>query len=111
MSGQLEFDFSRPGPARRGELPRDPLERGYVALRAEQAAMLRDLEARFGVILGRRVRVTLSGIDDEFEGKLVVDTLLPPSAPREKLRLRIGRVSFDHTDIETCIALGDPGEK
>jgi hypothetical protein len=88
-------------------LPRDPLERAFEALRAEQAALLRELEERFGVILGRRVRVTLFGIDDEFEGKLAVDTLRPPTKPGEELHLRIGRVSFDHPDIETCIAPGD----
>ena len=111
MSSQLEIDFASPAPGRgkrktdEARLPRDETERGYETLRAEHAQALRTLEERFGVVLNRRVRVTLSGIDDEFSGKLVLDQLFHPASRRESLRLRIGTVSFDHTDIESCTVL------
>lgn len=106
MTDQLQFDFAaRRGAPARDELPRDPHERGYERFRAEHAAALRQIEARFGVVLNRRVRLTLAGIPGEFEGRLVSDQLLYPSKRGEPLRLRIGQAAFDYTDIESCVVL------
>lgn len=89
------------------ELPRDVSERGYAALRQEQAEALRQLEARFGVVLNRRVRVTLTGIPGEFVGLMQMAQLLYPSKRGEEFRLRIGTVSFDHGDVESCVVVGE----
>ena len=111
MPEQLQFDFDkpvsekeRPGDAVM-ELPRDPAARGYATFESEQAAALRELEERFGLILNKHVRLRLFGWDEEFEGKLLLDQLLPPASRREGLRLRIGTVSFDAVDIECCVRL------
>ena len=109
MPEQLQFDFERSGrkPTEQNgaplmELPRDPAARGYSAFISEQTAALNELEQRFGLILNKKVRLRLIGWDEEFVGKLVLDQLLPPTDRQEGLRLRIGTVSFDDTDIEVC---------
>lgn len=110
---QLLFDFNAPetpGGARGeagGSLPRDASERGYEAMNRERGQVIESLERRFGVVLNKRVRLTLSGIDDEFTGKLVLDQLLFPSKKGDELRLRIGSVSFDYRDVESCVVLPD----
>ena len=91
---QLQFDFDAP----RGEA-------GYAALEAGREAALRQLAERFGIALGQRVRLTLRGIDAEFEGRLLVDDLILPAGRHAPLRLRIGRTSFDFADIESCVVL------
>jgi hypothetical protein len=45
------------------------------------------------------------GRDEELEGKLLLDSLLIPALDEETIRLRLGQVSFDHTDIEFCETL------
>ena len=108
MPEQLQFDFDKrnrkkdragdAGP----ELPRDPAADGYAAFRTEQAEAFRAMEERFGVILNKNVRLKLIGWDEVFEDKLMLDQLLHPTSRKEGLRLRIGKVSFDYTDIEFC---------
>jgi hypothetical protein len=115
---QLALDFTQTAPARpavppvvppRPEpltaLPGDPSERGYQAFHSERAAALQELEQRFGLILNRRVRVTLCGVPAEFVGTLVLAQLLPCAAGHEPLRLRIGTAEFDDADIESCVLL------
>lgn len=80
---------------------------GYVKFQAEQAEFFRELENRFGIILNRRVRVKLKDMDREFEGKLVMDQLLPPASRKEELRLRVGSIDFNFTDIEHVILLAE----
>jgi hypothetical protein len=124
MPTQLQFDFDAPPPPRKQglensprpppvltepELPRDVLERGYAALRNEQEEALRQLEARFGVVLNRRVRVTLTGFPNEFVGLIQIAQLLHPSKRGEELRLRIGPMSFDHGDVESCVVVDEGG--
>lgn len=111
MSDQIEFDFNAPRPASGKHLPEDPLERGYRAFQAEQVRAVEALEQRFGVVLNRRVRVTLHGWEDEFVGKLRVDQLLHPTRRGDPLRLRVGSVSFDYTDIATCVVLPEGVER
>lgn len=107
MDEQIEFDFTAARKGEEGALPKDSLERGFREFMAEQERGLQELERRFGVVLNRRVRLTLHGWDDEFEGKLLVDQLLYPRRRGEALRLRVGTMSFDHTAIATCVVLGD----
>jgi len=111
MPEQLQFDFDERnrkqdrtghvGP----ELPRDPAANGYTAFRTEQEEAIRAMEERFGVILNKNVRLKLIGWDDVFEGKLMLNQLLHPASRKEGLRLRIGKISFDYTDIEYCLLL------
>ena len=108
MSDQLQFDFEgrnrnqdQAGDAD-PELPRDPSASGYAAFGTEQAAAVRAMEDRFGVILNKNVRLKLIGWDEVFEGKLLLAQLLYPATHQEGLRLRIGRVPLDYTDIEYC---------
>ena len=108
MSDQLQFDFEgrdrnqdRAGDAD-PELPRDPFVNGYDDFGAEQAAAVRAMEDRFGVILNKNVRLKLIGWDEVFEGRLMLKQLLYPATRQEGLRLRIGTVDFDYTDIEYC---------
>ena len=111
MPEQLQFDFDKSVSEKERigdvvmELPRDPAARGYATFTLEQAAGLRELEERFGLILNKYVRLRLFGWNDEFEGKLLLDQLLPPASRREGLRLRIGKVLFDAADIECCVRL------
>ena len=86
-------------------MPSDNDGTGYAKFRAEQAEFFRELEDRFGIILNRRVRVKLKDMDREFEGKLIMDQLLPPTSRKEGLRLRVGSIDFNFTDIEHVILL------
>jgi len=108
MPDQLQFDFEgrdrnqdRAGDAG-PELPHDPSASGYAAFGNEQAAAVRAMEDRFGVILNNNVRLKLIGWDEVFEGKLMLNQLLHPTTRKEGLRLRVGNVPFDYTDIEYC---------
>jgi hypothetical protein len=112
VAAQLALDFTQPAqPAAKARvlscagLPRDLAERGYHAFTSEQAAALQELEQRFGLILNRRVRVTLFGVPAEFVGKLVLAPLLPCAEGNAPLRLRIGTAEFDDADIESCVRL------
>jgi len=40
--------------------------------------------------------------DEELEGKLVLDSLLLPSPSEEVIRLRLGKLVFDSSEIECC---------
>lgn len=44
--------------------------------------------------------------DEEFTGKLILNTLLLPESKKDEVPLRIGRVTFDLRDIEHCFRLG-----
>ena len=108
MPDQLQFDFEgrnrnqdRAGDASQ-ELPHDPFASGHDVFRAEQAAAIHAMEDRFGVILNKNVRLKLIGWDEVFEGRLMLNQLLHPTTRQEGLRLRIGKVPFDYTDIEYC---------
>lgn len=86
-------------------LPQDNDGTGYAKFQAEQAEFFRELEDQFGIILNRRVRVKLKNLDREFEGKLVMDQLLPPASRKNELRLRVGSIDFDYTEIEHVVVL------
>ena len=87
------------------EFPRDLGEEGWFQFHSEQKQAFSDLEERFGVAINKRVRLRLRGVDEEFEGKLLLDSLLMPSVHDKTIRLRLGRMTFDNTDIEFCESL------
>ncbi len=102
LGGQLDFDFTADDLL---EFPRDLGEAGYFQFHSEQRQATVELEKTFGVVLNKRVRLRLVGWNEEFEGRLVLDSLLLPSHRSAPLRLRLGKIAFDHTDIELCQAL------
>lgn len=66
----------------------------------------RAFELRYGVIVGRRVRVELVGVPDPLEGMIYVvssKTALPGS----KLRLRMGNREFTAAEIASVVRLDD----
>ena len=101
---QLDFNFASDDLL---ELPRDLGEEGWFQFHSEQRRATRALEERFGIALNRQVRLRLSGWEEELEGKLMLDSLLFPALHETTVRLRLGRVSFDHTDIEFCQRLDE----
>ncbi len=103
MTGQLEFGFGG------REEPRADAARGYEAFVESREKALRELEARYGLILNKQVRLRLRGWDEEFKGKLVLNQLLVPANRKEALRLRIGFVTFDYADIEMCCCEPEQG--
>jgi hypothetical protein len=99
---QLDFDFVADDLL---EFPRDLGEEGWFQFHSEQKQAIRRVEQKFGIQLNRRVRLRLRGWDEEFEGKLVLDSLLIPPPHAETIRLRLGRVTFENTDIDYCHVL------
>lgn len=87
------------------EFSRDLGEEGYFQFHSEQKQAIQALEQKFGIALNKRVRLRLRGWDETFEGKLMLASLLVPSIDAATIRLRLGTISFDHTDIESCQTL------
>ena len=96
---QLDFDFEVDDLL---ELPRNLGEEGHHLFLSEQQRAIRDLTDKFGIPLNRRVRLRLYGWNEEFEGKLMLDSLIVPSLREKTIRLRLGRLTFDNTHIERC---------
>lgn len=101
-NNQLGFDFSPPADDVLPEFPHDPQGRGYDLFAKERKAAIERLRKKFGVLLEEKVRLKLIGWDEEFTGKLMLNTLLLPESKKDEVPLRIGRVTFDLRDIERC---------
>ena len=99
---QLDFNFAADDLL---EFPRDLGEEGWFHFHSEQKLAFRRVERKFGIVLNRKVRLRLRGWREEFIGKLVLDSLLLPPPEAETIRLRIGTVAFENTDIEYCETL------
>ena len=100
---QLGFDFSADSLF---EFPVVKDEMGWSAFGSEQQQAIRRLEERFGIALNKRVLLRLNGWPEEFEGKLMLEDLLIPTGNEKTVRLRLGKLTFDNTDIEYCRTLG-----
>jgi len=98
---QLGFDFGDPLM----ELPADPQGKGYDLFAEDRERAVEKLNERFGVLVNERVRVKLFGWDEEFEGRLILNSLLLPKSKKDEVPLRIGRVTFDVRDIERCFRI------
>lgn len=101
-SDQLDFEFAADDLL---EFPRDLGEKGYFKFHSEQKQAMLELENVFGVVLNKRVRLRLIGWNEELEGKITLESLLLPTNQSTKLRLCMGTVTFEHTDIECCHVL------
>ncbi|MBT8042132.1 MAG: hypothetical protein HKP10_04875 [Kiritimatiellales bacterium] len=100
----MDFNFSADDLL---EFPRDLGEEGWFQFLSEQKEAFLRVEEKFGLVLNARVRLRLRGYDRDLEGKLVLDSLLLPHPQAETIRLRLGRATFENTDIEYCERLED----
>lgn len=96
---QLDFNFAADDLL---EFPRDLGEEGWFQFHSEQKQAFQILDRRYGIALNQCVRLRLQCRDEEFEGKLVLDSLLLPSPSDEVIRLRLGKMVFDSSEIEYC---------
>lgn len=96
---QLDFNFAADDLL---EFPRDLGEEGWFQFHSEQKQAFRILDRRYGIALNQHVRLRLQCREDALEGKLVLDSLLLPSPADESIRLRLGKVAFDSSEIEYC---------
>ena len=96
---QLDFNFAADDLL---EFPRDLGEEGWFQFHSEQKQAFQILDRRYGIALNQHVRLRLLCRDGEFEGKLVLDSLLLPSPSDESIRLRLGKEAFDSSEIEYC---------
>jgi len=84
------------------DFPHDPQGRGYEFFISERKNAIERISKKFGVLVDEKVRLKLFGWDEEFAGKLVLNTLLLPESRGDDVPLRIGRVTFDLRDVEHC---------
>lgn len=96
---QLDFNFAADDLL---EFPRDLGEEGWFQFHSEQKQAFHALNRRFGIALNQPVRLRLQGQGADLEGKLVLDSLLLPSPSDESIRLRLGTIVFDSSEIEYC---------
>jgi len=99
---QLDFNFAADDLL---EFPRDLGEEGWFQFNAEKKAAFQRVEKKFGLVLNKRVRLRLRGQNKEFTGRLVLDSLELPSPCAESIKLRLGKVTFENTDIESMSVL------
>lgn len=82
-------------------------EAGHRKWQQELEIKKRAFESRFGVILGRRVRVQLVGELRPLEGMIhLVSKNL--NQPGHKLRFQLGSREFSASEIESIIRLDEP---
>jgi len=96
---QLDFNFAADDLL---EFPRDLGEEGWFQFHSEQKQAFQALNRRFGITLNQPVRLRLQGQGEDLEGKLVLDSLLLPSPSDESIRLRLGNIVFESSEIEYC---------
>ena len=96
---QLDFNFAEDDLL---EFPRDLGEEGWFQFHSQQQQAFQILNRRYGIALNQNVRLRLQCREVELEGKLVLDSLLLPSPSDEFIRLRLGKMVFDSSEIEYC---------
>jgi hypothetical protein len=87
---------------RAAELPTTENDQGYTQWKAEGEAARRAFEQRWGIPLGKLVRVQLLGEAREREGVLLV-VEETRSKPAKQLRLRLGTHVFPASQIESVV--------
>lgn len=86
------------------ELPTADNDQGYTQWKAEADAARRAFEQRWGIPLGKRVRVQLRGEVREREG-LLLAVAETPSKTAKQLRLRLGTQVFPASQIESLVCV------
>jgi len=93
---QGEFDFGASGS-----------DEGYRNWQKRLDEKKRAFERRWGIVVGRRVRVTLHDHDRPFEGEIYLATDgVSDSCSAEEIRLRIGGFEFTRAEIAGIVRLG-----
>ena len=82
-------------------------EEGHRKWQQELDAKKRAFEARYGVILGRRVRVQLAGELNPLEGTIYLISK-DMKLPGNKLRFQLGTREFIASEIESIIRIDGP---
>ncbi|QTN33663.1 hypothetical protein HZ994_15540 [Akkermansiaceae bacterium] len=90
--GELDFD----SPANDAN--------GYQKWRDEMDASKREIESRFGVILGKPVQLQLIGEDKPLQGILTIASKTLPKT-RSQLLLQLGKREFTLSQIESIARL------
>lgn len=86
------------------ELPVSGDEAGFAAWREKETTARREFERRWGVPIGKRVRVALVDGSPPLEGVLnVVEGCT--KQPRKQVMLRIGKREFPSTQIHSLVRL------
>ncbi|MBC8127215.1 MAG: hypothetical protein H8M99_08760 [Gloeobacteraceae cyanobacterium ES-bin-144] len=85
-------------------------DEGYRKWLLELDEKKRAFEVRYGVMVGRRVRVQLRGELNFLEGMIHVVSE-KTDASVTKLKLRMGRREFTPSQIESIVRIGDVGEQ
>ena len=83
-------------------------EEGYRNWQRRLDEEKRAFETRWGIILGRRVRVLLRGIDRPLEGIVRVMGGERNTAKPTTLHLRLGRMEFTAAEIESMVRVENP---
>jgi hypothetical protein len=99
---QLDFNFVADDLL---EFPRDLGEEGWLQFLSEQKTAFQRIEDKFAITLNKKVRLRLRGWDEEFIGKLVLDSVVLPTPQAESISLRLGDMTFENTEIESCHTL------
>ncbi len=82
-------------------------EEGHRKWQQELDAKKRAFESRFGVILGRRVRLQLAGELNPLEGTIYLISK-DMKLPGNKLRFQLGTREFIASEIESVIRIDEP---
>jgi len=88
---QLDIDFQA------------PVNDGYDAWQWDRKEAVRQIAKAWALPIGAQVRLRQHGIDGDFEGKLEIATFPKRLNARQPLELKIGKMTFLSTHIETCI--------
>lgn len=90
---------------RASELPVKSDDGGYAAWKEDAESARRNFEQRWGVPIGKAVRVQLRGESREHEGVLRIDEEPSATEGARQLRLRIGEHRFNAAQIESLVRL------
>jgi len=82
-----------------------PVGNGYASWQWDQQQAVKRVIEEWGIPINRRVRVKLTNIDSEFEGKLCLAEFPLTIDHRRPLLLRLTPLQFVSTEIESCTVL------
>jgi hypothetical protein len=105
-AGKRELGFEMNFDQGELDLSGNGSEEGHRKWQQELDEKKRAFEVRYGVILGRRVRVQFSGELNALDGMIYLVSKSEPQASG-KLRFRLGNREFTANEIESIIRVDD----
>jgi hypothetical protein len=93
---QGEFDFDAQGT-----------NAGWEKWREQIDQRKRAFEQRWGIILGKRVKITLRDFEHPFTGIITIEQASSKSSPSLRPLFRVGHVTFHHEDIISLIVANE----